>query len=245
MVDKSSRSPPQRVVSHQIKTVLTEIPLPYCRIPSRKNKALLSQRRGMLEVSFDMLRAINSPDLCELLLSEIIHDDEQDFSPEATLLAIIERQDTKPRRFLSNLVGYTSNPVEILTTTTMFPLLLILPNLESHLCWMEFNLTIIANPLQPDLGYADVLKFDLRGHGHSQVPPSEPKLCSQLSGSNTSGLLSVSQTSYSTNPPESNPSLTPNPHPSHMEELLNCCLIGKMRGDPLPIPAIIHKTKKD
>ena len=33
------------------------------------------------------------------------------------------------------------------TTKTMFPLLLILPNLKSHLCWMEVDLTIIVNPL--------------------------------------------------------------------------------------------------
>jgi len=30
-----------------------------------------------------------------------------------------------------------------------------------------------------------------------------------------------------------------------MEELLNCCLIGKIWGDHLPIPAIIHKIKKE
>ncbi|KAJ8426841.1 hypothetical protein Cgig2_025246 [Carnegiea gigantea] len=35
------------------------------------------------------------------------------------------------------------------TTTTMFPLILVLPNLESYLCWMEFDLTIIANLIQP------------------------------------------------------------------------------------------------
>lgn len=33
---------------------------------------------------------------------------------------------------------------------TMFPLVLILPKLESYLCWMEFNLTIVANPIQID-----------------------------------------------------------------------------------------------
>ena len=33
------------------------------------------------------------------------------------------------------------------TTKTVFPLLLILLNLESHLCWMDVNLTIMANPL--------------------------------------------------------------------------------------------------
>ena len=35
----------------------------------------------------------------------------------------------------------------VLTSKTVFPLLLILPNLESHLCWMDVDLTILANPL--------------------------------------------------------------------------------------------------
>jgi len=33
------------------------------------------------------------------------------------------------------------------TTKTLFPLLLILPNMESHLCWMDVELTIMADPL--------------------------------------------------------------------------------------------------
>lgn len=39
--------------------------------------------------------------------------------------------------------------------------------------------------------------------------------------------------------------MPPGSHPSQLDELLACCLIGKIWGDPLPIPAIIHKTKKD
>lgn len=38
----------------------------------------------------------------------------------------------------------------VLTAKTMFPLLIILPNLEVTLCWMEFDLTIIATPIPPD-----------------------------------------------------------------------------------------------
>lgn len=95
--------------------------------------------------------------------------------------------------------------------------------------------------------YADALKFGLGGgcHGHSQVPPPKSKFCSQFPGSNTTGLLSVGQTSHSTDLPNPDPSLPQNPHPSQQEELLNCCLIRKIWGDPLPIPTIIHKTKKD
>jgi len=32
----------------------------------------------------------------------------------------------------------------------MFPLLIILPSLESQLCWMETDLTILANPPSPN-----------------------------------------------------------------------------------------------
>jgi len=39
--------------------------------------------------------------------------------------------------------------------------------------------------------------------------------------------------------------MSPKPHTSHMDELLACCLIGKIWGDLLPLTAIIHKTKKD
>jgi len=35
------------------------------------------------------------------------------------------------------------------TTKMMFPLLLILPNLESQLCWMEADVTLLANPIPP------------------------------------------------------------------------------------------------
>ena len=87
--------------------------------------------------------------------------------------------------------------------------------------------------------FANALKFGLGGHGHSQVPPSESKSCSKSPGSNPAGFFPVGQTTHS------DPSLPSNPHPSHLDELLNCCLIGKIWGDPLPIPAIIHKTKKD
>ena len=127
----------------------------------------------------------------------------------------------------------------------MFPPLLILANLESYLCWMEFNLTIIATPMQLDLGPMQMSSNSIwGGHGHSQIPTPEPKFRSQLLEGNTAGLIRIGQTSHC-NQPEIEPPLAPYPQSSHMEELLNCCLIGKIWGDPLPLPAIIHKTKKD
>ncbi|KAJ8438410.1 hypothetical protein Cgig2_004520 [Carnegiea gigantea] len=39
--------------------------------------------------------------------------------------------------------------------------------------------------------------------------------------------------------------MPPYPHPIHMSELLACCVMGKIWGDPVPLPAIIHNTKKD
>ncbi|KAJ8442759.1 hypothetical protein Cgig2_011029 [Carnegiea gigantea] len=194
MVDKRPRSSPQRVVSHQIETVLTEIPLPYCRFPSRKNTTLRSKRqvRSRLEVSFDMLRVINLPDLCESILPEILHDDEPDCNPQATLLALFEWQDTKSRWFLSNPVGYASNPTDSPDHNRNVPPAAhiaqpgeppVLDGVRPH----HHSQSTTARP-RP---YAAALKFGLGGHGHSQVSPSEPKLNSQLPGSDPSGLLSV------------------------------------------------------
>lgn len=37
----------------------------------------------------------------------------------------------------------------VLTCNTLFPLLILLPNLQSHLYWMEVDLTIVASPTNP------------------------------------------------------------------------------------------------
>ncbi|KAJ8441521.1 hypothetical protein Cgig2_026322 [Carnegiea gigantea] len=171
MVDKTSKSPSQSLID----SALPKLPLRLCHSSFRKTEALQSQRwvGGILEVSFSILRVINSLDLRESPLLEMIHDDEQDSSYQAMPIAALDKKDTNSRWFTSNSVGYTSNlaviydiptnlrryreetqisPMVVLTTTTVFPLLLILPNLESYQCWMEFDLTIIANPTQPDLG---------------------------------------------------------------------------------------------
>lgn len=111
MEDKTSKSSSHRMVSHQIETARTELPLPNCWIPSTPRKALLNKSRvwGMLKGSFDMLRAINSPNLCESSLSDKIHDGEQACSKPATQIAIIKWQDNKSWWFSSYPVGTTSN----------------------------------------------------------------------------------------------------------------------------------------
>lgn len=37
----------------------------------------------------------------------------------------------------------------VLTCKTLFPLIILLPNLQAHQCWMEVDLTIIATPINP------------------------------------------------------------------------------------------------
>lgn len=63
-------------------------------------------------MSYDLLGGINSPDLCDSVLLEILHDDEPDFISQATILALLEWKNIKSRRFLRNPVGYDSNPVD-------------------------------------------------------------------------------------------------------------------------------------
>uniref|UniRef100_A0A7C9FGA1 Uncharacterized protein n=1 Tax=Opuntia streptacantha TaxID=393608 RepID=A0A7C9FGA1_OPUST len=37
----------------------------------------------------------------------------------------------------------------VLTCKIMFPLLILLPNLQTHLCWMDSDLAILLTPLTP------------------------------------------------------------------------------------------------
>lgn len=95
---------------------------------------------------------------------------------------------------------------------------------------------------------ADALKFRSGGNGNSQVPPFEPKPRTKLPRNNSVGLLPIGQISQQVAQTETEPSMTqlpPHPPLIHMEELLTCCLFGKIWGESLPLPAIIHKTKKD
>jgi len=39
--------------------------------------------------------------------------------------------------------------VVVLTYKTVFPLLIILPNLQTHLCWMDSDITILITPMNP------------------------------------------------------------------------------------------------
>lgn len=99
-------------------------------------------------------------------------------------------------------------------------------------------------PNRPNL-YTNALKFGLGGNGSPQVPPLEPELCPQLLRSHPTGILPVGHTPFQYHNTQSDQSTQLDPPPSHLNELLACCLIGKIWGDPVPLPAIIYKTKKD
>lgn len=101
-----------------------------------------------------------------------------------------------------------------------------------------------SNPASHTL-YANALKFGMGGGGHPQIAPPEPALCPELSGSDPAGCLPVMPTPLTTDPSDTQHEENQNPNPSHLDELLTCCLLGKIWGDPVPLPAIIQKTKKD
>ncbi|KAJ8449461.1 hypothetical protein Cgig2_002258 [Carnegiea gigantea] len=195
MVDKTPRSPPHRVIGNS----LPEIPLPYYRLPSRKTMTLRWQRRVWRrpDMSFDLLRDINSIDLCESILLEIIHDDEPDFIPQATILALLEWQDIKSRRLsLTSPLSLDTSPdgSPDHNYTVLTPTHIAQPGELPMLDGVRPHHPSQSNTARPR-PYAAALKFGLGSHSHSQVSPPEPKLHSQLPGSPTA------ITNSSPNPP--------------------------------------------
>ena len=100
------------------------------------------------------------------------------------------------------------------------------------------------DPIRPT-HYSNALKFSLRGNGSPQVYSPEHEFCPQLLISHPTGILPVGQTSSRHHKTQPDQPVHPDSHSSQLGELLTCCLIGKIWGDPIPISAIIHKTKKD
>ena len=127
-----------------------------------------------------------------------------------------------------------------------------LPNSSDGSSNYQYNVPTSNHPIQPreppllegirpqtnsqsdsdiHITYVDALKFDLGANGNPQVPPSEPKPCTTLPRNHSTMLLSIGQSSYQATQVESDPPmphLPPPPPLIHMEELLNCCLLGKI-----------------
>ncbi|KAJ8424545.1 hypothetical protein Cgig2_010845 [Carnegiea gigantea] len=79
---------------------------------------------------------------------------------------------------------------------------------------------------------------DTRVTGHQATP------IATLEG-NPTGILPIGPSHPLKQKAHSDQPVPSGPHCSQLDELLACCLIGKIMGDPLPISAIIHKTIKD
>ncbi|KAJ8431293.1 hypothetical protein Cgig2_026269 [Carnegiea gigantea] len=219
MVDMTTVSPLQRSILHQIVSILPKMPSCLWLNFSRKVVILQSQRwyGDILEGSFRILMVINFPDLCESPLLEMNYGYDQDPSYQATPIATLECKVTN-----SSSDGSFDHNKNVPSTahTTEPGELPLLDGIQPH-----HHSQSDSTRHSP---YADALKFGVRDNDHSQVPTFEPKLCSQLLRGNPTGVLLIGQTSHSSDKPETDPPMPLYPHPSHMDELLACCLIGKI-----------------
>jgi len=84
--------------------------------------------------------------------------------------------------------------VVVLTCTTMFPLLIQLFNLQTKLCWMKSDLTILVSPLSPGPTYTDAFKF-LGSHGSHHQLLVEPKYSTQHGPNEPTRVLLVGDSS--------------------------------------------------
>uniref|UniRef100_A0A7C8ZDU9 Uncharacterized protein n=1 Tax=Opuntia streptacantha TaxID=393608 RepID=A0A7C8ZDU9_OPUST len=96
--------------------------------------------------------------------------------------------------------------------------------------------------------YSTALKLRVGDNSSPNVPSSESKLCPKLRKIQSPGLLSLGQVGISDYPsnPTASPQANPTPLPSiSTDELLACCLLGRIWGEPIPLPTIIHRTRND
>jgi len=64
----------------------------------------------------------------------------------------------------------------VLTSKTMFPLLILLLNLKTHVCWLESKTNLNSNLSRTNgASYSTTLKFDVSGSSTPQKPLSDPK----------------------------------------------------------------------
>ena len=96
--------------------------------------------------------------------------------------------------------------------------------------------------------YSATLKRGVGGHSNPQMPSAESKLCAPLRESSSPGNLPLNSAPIADAP--GNSSSTPLTHSFAIptistDELLACCLLGSIWGEPLPLPTIIHRTRND
>lgn len=103
-----------------------------------------------------------------------------------------------------------------------------------------------GEPHQPSHScYSDALKYGVGSRGGHHQQPTKPESSAQLRTCSPPRILSV--TEPVTADPHNSPPILP-PHKTCLpstEELYACCLLGKIWGEPLPLPAIIHRTRNE
>ena len=102
-------------------------------------------------------------------------------------------------------------------------------------------------PVRP-VSYSDTLKLGVGSHGCTKMPYSESEFCPDLRQSQPTRNFSLGRWPKSNvnDPlPENYPPNLHQPPSISLEELLACCLLGKIWGEPLPLPAIIHRTRNE
>ncbi|KAJ8434464.1 hypothetical protein Cgig2_006270 [Carnegiea gigantea] len=86
------------------------------------------------------------------------------------------------------------------------------------------------------------------GHSGPKISTTEPELCSKFRQSKPSENFSVGQSSNShiPNPQSQHPTpQIPQQSPLNLDQLIACYLLGKVWGEPLSLPAIIHRTRNE
>ena len=101
-----------------------------------------------------------------------------------------------------------------------------------------------GNPHQPQHScYSDALKFGVGSHDGNHQCPNQLESNAQRRTSSPPRIILIGESS--TTGPKTIP---PPPQTKAMpciEELITCCLLGKIGEEPVPIPAIIHRTRNE
>jgi len=101
-----------------------------------------------------------------------------------------------------------------------------------------------TEPIRPT--FSDTLKFGVGSYGSGSQPTVESKPGLQPRPSEFVGVFLKGGSSHQL-PPQS---LSGTPLPNHsvsnsLETFVSCCLLGKVWGESVPLPAIIHRTKNN
>jgi len=101
-----------------------------------------------------------------------------------------------------------------------------------------------GNPYQTHHScYFDAVKFGVGIHGGNHQCPTQPESSAQLRTSSSPKIISIGEAS--TPGPKTIPFPPQIKAMPSTEELIACCLLGKIWGEPVPIPAIIHHTRNE